>query len=306
MRGAPTSFPNGLLVVDCIGFFVGSVLLEIAYLGAVVRFFFAASRYVSSRRGGVRWRSSFGCSLLSVGWSFSGAVWCCGLLFSVPGSAVAVPAGVPFCVFFWTASGETWFSCSLEVFGAGTVVVLVFELTRSCCSRGSASELAVQCVVQRVVSDFPRDFSCCRMVCSFFSILAKLSSTEADRDDKDFSRSRTLMQRRCSRSFASSFSFSITCVWCVTALSSSIIFKERCSSLSLASFLSLSTQRESVSTLSTRGCSSSLTQVRSASTSITLASSPGDDVVRYAAHYAGATIGKTPLRLFLSSLVVEP
>ena len=147
----------------------------------------------------------------------------------------------------------------------------MFELTRSCCSQGSASELAVQCVVQRVVSDFPRDFSCCRMVCSFFSILAKLSSTEADTDDNDFSRSRTLMQRRCSRSFASSFSFSITCVWCVTALSSSIIFKESRSSLSLASFLSLSTQRESVSTLSTRGCtsSSSLTQVRSASTSIT-------------------------------------
>ena len=92
--------------MDCIGFFVGSVLLEEAYLGAVVRFFFAASRYVSSGRGGVRWRSSFGCSLLSVGWSFSGAV-CCGLLLRAPGSAVAVPAGVPFCVFFLTASGET-------------------------------------------------------------------------------------------------------------------------------------------------------------------------------------------------------
>ena len=116
----------------------------------------------------------------------------------------------------------------------------------------------MQCVVQRVVSDFPRDFSCCRMVCSCFSILAKLSSTEADRDDNDFSRSRTLMQRRCSRSFASSFSLSITFVWCVTALSSSLIFKESRSSLSLASFLSLSTQRESVSTFCTRGCGRSL------------------------------------------------
>ena len=67
--------------------------------------------------------------------------------------------------------------------------------------------------------------------------------------------------RRCSRSFASSFSFSITFVWCVTALSSSIIFEESRSSLSLASFLSLSTQRESVSTFCTRGCRRSLTQV---------------------------------------------
>ena len=105
MRGAPTSFPNGLLVVDCTGFFVGSVLLEKACVDAVERFFFTASRYVSSGRGGVRWRCSFGCSLLSVGWSFSGAV-CCGLLLRAPGSAVAVPASVPVGVFFWTASGE--------------------------------------------------------------------------------------------------------------------------------------------------------------------------------------------------------
>ena len=60
MRGAPTSFPNGLLVVGCTGFFVGSVLLEKACVGAVERFFFAASRYVSSGRGGVNWRCSFG------------------------------------------------------------------------------------------------------------------------------------------------------------------------------------------------------------------------------------------------------
>ena len=53
--------------MDSTGFLVGSVLLEKACVGAVVRFFFAASRYVSSGRGvfvgGVRSEALFSLSV---------------------------------------------------------------------------------------------------------------------------------------------------------------------------------------------------------------------------------------------------
>ena len=53
--------------------------------------------------GGVRLSAL--CRLVFFGGGGGGV--CCGLLLRAQGSAVAVPAGVPFCVFFWTASGET-------------------------------------------------------------------------------------------------------------------------------------------------------------------------------------------------------